>query len=187
MTKSTLKIAGWLATWTKTDDEREAFRAGAFKDCLQSLCYFPMLRAHDATDVVGRWDTLEETSFGLWVEGVVFDPDLAYLIENHAIRGLSPGFNTDRDEQIDSNERKKRTIIEATLKEGSIVSVPMNDQAMIMWTDKWRSGPSKTLLKCQVGGSTHATVVNSKARMFDVEGTIYHGEQTLPSHLKGDS
>jgi HK97 family phage prohead protease len=111
--------------------------------------------------VVGRWDHLEETSFGLWAEGTILDDHHASLVENHAIWGLSIGYLPQKINQPEG--AAQRELLTIGLKEISITPVPVNRHCRIMWTDKWKAGPSKALLKAQVGGSTHADVVKKKA------------------------
>lgn len=178
MSYSNLKIAGWATVFNTVDDGADMVVPGAFKTELETSRYRSMLLGHDQTQIIGRWDLMEETSFGLWAEGVVFDEHVAYLVVHHALCGLSIGYNARKT--CEPRENGIRRLEDINMKEVSITPVPMNREAMIMWTDQWKSGPTKALLKCQVGGSTHASAVNNKDRTFHMDGREYRGDQQLP-------
>ena len=93
-----------------------------------------MLWQHDANKPAGRWTVMQQRDDGLHVEGQI---NLKTVIGQQAyehvkageVGSLSVGFKTKRREY--NEETGVRTILEADLWEVSLVTFPMNPQAVI--------------------------------------------------------
>lgn len=149
-----MKIAGWASIFDRVDDHGDVVRKGAFVDDLRLFTYRPILVGHDQKHIAGRWDHMEETNFGLWVEGELFAQDAIDMVSDKVIMGLSIGYNGQATAEPEA--KGYRELKKVGLKEVSITPVPLNRHAVIMWTDLEGWSPwSKALCKSQVGGSTH--------------------------------
>lgn len=94
----------------------------------------PLLFSHDPDDVVGVWDSIQETGAGLQVKGRLLINDVARarevraLVQAKAITGLSIGYSV---KQATGRKGGGRTIKSLELVEISLVAVPMHPRARI--------------------------------------------------------
>lgn len=129
-------IDGWASVYFIDDDNRERLQMGAFTKSLQRRPYIPMLFNHDNTRIVGRWDEFWNDhewngKKGLWVRGVVFDPDMEHLVRTYQLRGLSIGYR-----KVCSREDEDfRYVTEVELMEVSLVPIPSNPVTLIHVVD----------------------------------------------------
>lgn len=129
-------LEGLGSTFGNVDLGGDIVIAGAFKRSLathkQKGTMPAMLWQHDTTQVPGIWTEAKEVESGLLLKGEFADTQLGRetrtLGKMRAVRGLSiGGFLADFDFDKDGN----RVIKEFDLWETSIVTFPMNPQAMI--------------------------------------------------------
>lgn len=130
------KFEGYASTYGNVDRGGDICVAGCFDESLRSrpISKVKMLLHHDTRRVCGKWTDAASDSKGLHVRGQLLlgttDGKETYeLLKAEALDGLSIGYRTqeseyDRDDDI-------RRIMKAELMEVSIVTFPMNEQAMI--------------------------------------------------------
>jgi len=110
---------------------------GAFKNTLkqhkQNNSLPQMFWMHDPSRVAGKWTEMAEDPSGLRVKGVLADTPLGNeirtLLQMEAVKGLSIGYRTIRD---DFDEKGRRLLKEIELWEVSVVSLPMNPLAQVV-------------------------------------------------------
>jgi uncharacterized protein len=123
---------GVLAVYNVKDLGGDLIEPGAFAKTIQERGgTVPMLWQHDSTRPIGTL-TLIDSPQGLMVKGQLLmdlpDAKIAFtLIKAKVIKGLSIGYDTIKD----SVENGVRKLKELRLWEGSIVTFPMNEMAMI--------------------------------------------------------
>ncbi|MFN8993705.1 MAG: HK97 family phage prohead protease, partial [Pseudomonadota bacterium] len=126
------QIEGYGSVFDTVDLGGDIIAPGAFKQSLNSGRRVKMLFQHDASSVVGVWNTMEEDAKGLRVAGrmlttVRAGAEAYELVKAGAIDGLSIGYRT-----VKSMDRNgKRVIMQADLWEVSLVTFPMNEMARI--------------------------------------------------------
>jgi hypothetical protein len=144
------KFSGMGAVFGNADAYGDVIAKGAFSETLRDwerrAKYPPMLLMHggvpfggsaDAMLPVGKWDSMEETSKGLRVEGALFALGTErgqYLYEglkSGAIDGLSIGYAAKKFTLGTKPSEPRRILESIDLKEVSIVTFPANDQARI--------------------------------------------------------
>lgn len=122
-------IKGWASVFGESDSQSDVTVKGCFIADLKKFTYIrPMLLAHDAEKIIGRWDLIEEREYGLWCEGTVLDENAQFWIKEHCLSGLSIGY-AGRQTKHEGGLRKLQTV---ELEEISVTSVPMNRAARIM-------------------------------------------------------
>ncbi|MBE8191070.1 MAG: HK97 family phage prohead protease [Alphaproteobacteria bacterium] len=129
-------ICGYASVFGTPDLSGDIVMRGAFAQTLQKTNPHDvkMLYQHDLTRPIGRWQKIEETPYGLWVEGylaphVQLAKETASLIINGALDGLSIGFRAIESER--GRGRVRRHLQSVELVEVSIVTLPMQPQAKI--------------------------------------------------------
>lgn len=130
------RIAGYASLFGVADQARDVVEPGAFARTLRERgpAGVRMLFQHDPAEPIGRWTALHEDQRGLRVEGRLADGvararEIAALIEEGAIDGLSIGFRTVR--AAPDPGRRLRRILEAELWEVSVVTFPMLQGARV--------------------------------------------------------
>lgn len=129
-----IKIRGYAAVFDEPDSSgdiigREAFVALVAPEGPQ--WWPPMLFAHDATRIVGRWNTFEVDEVGLSVSGELldFDPDVLAMVQHRALYGLSIGYEVASERQLPGG--RNRVIEAISLLEVSVVAIPLHKRAVI--------------------------------------------------------
>lgn len=128
-------IEGLLAGFNNVDHGGDRLMHGAFAKTLATRSNpLPMLLHHDQKRPIGAWKEWAETSSGLYVKGQMTlaarDAQEAHaLAKAGALTGLSVGWAPRRAET--DQKSGIRTIVEADLFEGSLVTIPMNDKARV--------------------------------------------------------
>jgi HK97 family phage prohead protease len=123
---------GWLSPYGNIDGGNDLVEPGAFSKTLKDAGNKrPLLWQHKTDMPIGEL-TLEERKEGLWASGKLLldlpEAQKAYLlIKARIVKGLSIGFETIKD----SVEAGVRRLKEIKLYEGSIVTFPMNEMALI--------------------------------------------------------
>jgi uncharacterized protein len=126
-------IEGYGSVFGVLDAGGDVVKAGAFKASLTSGRKVKMLRQHDTSQVIGIWDSVDEDAMGLRCKGrlllTVDAGKQAYeLVRAGAMDGLSIGYRTVKSSY---NAKGQREIQEAELWEVSVVTFPMNAEAVI--------------------------------------------------------
>jgi len=135
-------IKGFGSFFGNVDAAGDIVAKGAFKDSIAKAqsgkSQWPvMLLQHSSSDVIGVWDSMEETDDGLLVQGRLANTklgsdtyELLKLKPRPAFSGLSIGYRV-----LDSENHKsgpaRRTIKAADLVEVSLVTFPANTKARI--------------------------------------------------------
>lgn len=129
-------FSGYASVFTVMDRGGDVVMPGAFT---KSLTKYPagkvkLLWQHDTSEPVGVWTKLEEDGHGLKAEGQLIlesarGREAHALMKAGALDGLSIGFKTIRDE-VDRKTGVRR-LHEVELREVSLVTFPMNEDAVI--------------------------------------------------------
>jgi HK97 family phage prohead protease len=123
---------GLLSPYGNRDMGRDVVEAGAYTKTLKDRGnVVPMLWQHDETEPIGSL-TLEDRADGLYCKGQLLmelpEAKKAYaLIKARIVKGLSIGFEAVKDAVVNGVRHLK----EIKLYEGSIVTFPMNEMALI--------------------------------------------------------
>lgn len=140
-------VKGYLATFDNVDEQSDRIRPGAFKRTLQSKYQykqahnkqflFPLLWQHDTGSPIGGYTEAKEDALGLYVE---FQMDIDVQQGKEAYSGLkkgyifqqSIGYETLQAEYVkDADGTTVRDLTELRLWEGSIVTFPANELAVV--------------------------------------------------------
>jgi uncharacterized protein len=130
-------LSGYASVFNILDLGGDILQSGAFQTTITQKKRLPILWNHDISEPIGFWEELREDAYGLYVRGQISlevqrGRELAALVKNGAIDGLSIGFRIVRAR---ADPKTKRRRIEAVdLWEISIVTFPMNPQAKIVNT-----------------------------------------------------
>lgn len=126
------EFEGMLSPYNNVDEGNDLVEPGAYTKTLRDKGNkIPLLWQHRPDVPVGELD-LEDRKEGLWCKGKLLMPlpeaQKAYLLIKHRIvKGLSIGYETVKDVV----EEGIRHLKEIKLFEGSIVTFPMNEMALI--------------------------------------------------------
>ena len=126
------EFEGWLSTFGNVDQGGDIVEAGAFTKTLKDKGNMrPLLWQHRADVPIGQI-LLEERKEGLWATGKLLlelpEAQKAYLLlKSGIINSMSIGFQSVKD----AMEGAIRHLKEIKLFEGSIVTFPMNELALI--------------------------------------------------------
>ncbi|MEI8715656.1 HK97 family phage prohead protease [Mesorhizobium sp. ISC11] len=132
-------FSGYGSVFGVVDVQNEIVAPGAFVDSLASRKAtgrkIPVLWQHQSNRPLGVYETVQEDSKGLYVEGKLLTKDVALAREAHAlmkagaVSGLSIGYWT-REASYDE-KTGIRTLTKLDLEEISIVTMPANEEARI--------------------------------------------------------
>jgi HK97 family phage prohead protease len=127
-------IEGLLAGFGNVDHGGDKLLPGSLSKSLATRTTpLPMLLHHDLSRPIGAWKEWQDSSEGLYVKGSMTlstrDAQEAHaLAKDGALTGLSIGWKPLKN-TVDS--KGVRTITDAELFEGSLVTVPMNDRTRV--------------------------------------------------------
>jgi HK97 family phage prohead protease len=125
------EISGIAWPFATPDRVGDMIEKGAFADLALPI---PMLFGHDFNDPVGVWNEGVEASDGLRLKGRLLVDEVARarevraLVRSGAVTGLSIGFNT---KKAIRRAGGGRTITSLTLREVSLVTLPMHPGARV--------------------------------------------------------
>jgi HK97 family phage prohead protease len=129
------EFEGYASLFNVPDNAGDIVAPGAFAASLRKrgASQVRMLYQHFAHEPIGVWDIVKEDARGLFVRGHITADverarDVAALIRDGAIGGLSIGFRTQRATR---NTNGTRTLTEIELWEVSIVTFPMLPQSQV--------------------------------------------------------
>lgn len=127
-----IKIRGYAAVFDEPDSSGDVIGREAFAALVAPegpRWWPPMLFAHDATRIVGRWNTFEVDEVGLIVTGELldFDPDVLAMVQHRALYGLSIGYLVESEKQ----SSRGRVLEAIEVLEVSVVAIPLHKRAVI--------------------------------------------------------
>ena len=126
---------GYLSTYGNTDRDGDIVEKGAFDNYISKKNTVPMCFNHDWNKVVGKLE-LSSDDKGLKAKGTLnlADPqaqNIHHLMKMGALDSMSIGMIVKEYEPIDAKNPWQWNIKEAEVWEGSIVTIPANEQATI--------------------------------------------------------
>jgi len=128
------KFKGYAAIFDVEDDGKDTFRKGAFKEAIKKRGAkgIKLLWQHNDKIIIGELTSIKETKKGLYVSCNVFltlpkGKEAAFLITRHCLDGLSIGYKP----IVTKYKGELREIFECDIKEVSVVTFPMHEQALI--------------------------------------------------------
>lgn len=128
-----MKFSGYASKFNDIDSYNDTIMPGAYTKTLQNRERPIRLRWNHYGEIIGKWVTLKEDDYGLYVEGELTPnhskaEDVYALLKHGAIDGLSIGFYL---KDYESRADGVRVIKEAELVEISIVEEPADLGAII--------------------------------------------------------
>lgn len=148
-------FSGYLAVYNNVDRGLDVIMPGAFKDSLREWkkkgYYPPMLKQHggfminaDDLEPIGKWTLMREDDKGLYVEGKLFSTTSGRNIwtvlkeSDPGSMGMSIGYQARDYKYVEGKKYGKqysgytiRELNKINLREGSVVTFPMNTEATI--------------------------------------------------------
>ena len=126
------QIEGLAAGYGNVAAGGDVIVPGALARSLKGRTSVPMLMYHDQTRPAGIWTDFAESRDGLIVKGHLslssqIGQEAHALVRDGAIGGLSIGYKTIREQIVG----KTRQLLELALYEVSLVTIPMNERAVI--------------------------------------------------------
>lgn len=128
------RFEGWASTFGNVDNGMDMIERGAFRKSLGSGRKVKMLWQHDMGQPIGVWDEIEEREQGLYVKGRLLKDvskgrEAMALLRAGALDSMSIGYRP--IEAVPEANGRVRKLIEVDLFEVSLVTFPMNDQAIV--------------------------------------------------------
>jgi HK97 family phage prohead protease len=125
------RFTGLLASFNTTDLGGDRILPGAFTKTLAATRSFPLLWQHKGDQPIGSF-TAKETGQGLAIDGQLLlsikqAADARELLKAGVLKGLSIGYDVKQSDYVG----EVRELSELKLWEGSIVTFPMNESAMV--------------------------------------------------------
>lgn len=145
-------FSGYVSTFNVKDRGGDIVKPGAFTSSLKKYpaAKVKLLWQHDQHEPIGVWTKLEEDERGLKAEGQLIlesarGREAHALMKAGAVDGLSIGFKTIRDEL----DRKSgaRLLHEVELREVSIVTFPMNEDATVTGVKSYTENSFRALVE----------------------------------------
>lgn len=140
------RIKGYLSTFDNVDEGKDRVRPGAFKRTLANKYAYkqknnkryvmPFLWQHDTNEPVGGFLELKEDQIGLWFD-LEIDLDIQRGRECYSgykkgyIYQTSMGYDCLQSEYVKVDGEMVRDLLEVRLWEGSAVTFPMNELAVV--------------------------------------------------------
>ena len=129
---------GYASVFENTDLGNDVIKTGAFKKSLRKRGYkgVKLLYQHKSDMPIGVFDSIKEDDNGLYVKGrlalkTTAGRDAYELLKMGALDAMSIGFRANPQEISYDKRTQKRNIGEVDLLEISLVTFPMNPQALI--------------------------------------------------------
>jgi len=139
-------VKGYLSTFDNIDDQGDRVRPGAFKRTLQNKYEYkkannkryimPLLWQHDPNNPIGGYLEAKEDNIGLFVE-LEIDLDVqkgkeAYsALKKGYVFQQSIGYDTIKSDYVKIDGKMIRDLVELRLWEGSLVTFPANEEAVV--------------------------------------------------------
>jgi len=168
--KEFYKFEGYASTFGNVDFGSDRVMTGAFKACIDRLKSekknLPVLWQHDMTMPLGVFVEIKEDQKGLFVKGRMPKADdfvrgrVFPQMKAGSVGSMSIGYMVD-DFNVDGNVRN---LIDIDLREISLVTMPMNDKAVI--TDMKRATPFGDLPLADASRTWDSTAAIGRVRQF---------------------
>ena len=127
-------FSGYASVYECLDLHKDVMAKWAFTETLKKEKNWPkMLWQHDPASPIGRWETIEETEEGLYVEGRLFlqlskAKEAFVLLKEGVVNALSIGFQVEKSRRLSEG----RLLEKVHLYEISLVTFPANLDARIL-------------------------------------------------------
>jgi uncharacterized protein len=131
------QFEGYLSVFGRTDSYGDTIVRGAFKDTLKARKRpVPMFFGHSMGRPIGVWKNMHEDDVGLRVRGELTPgntdaQNIHASMKHGAVSGLSIGFRMGKDDWEPKEDGNGRVIKRVQLVEGSVVTMPAEDEARI--------------------------------------------------------
>ncbi len=122
-----MRVQGYAAVFDRPDRAGDVIRAGAFEGAPGGAVPVPLLHQHRGA-AVGEILAIGEDRRGLWIEAEVTAPEVARLVRQGALPGLSVGYRP-----VSVRQGARRELLSVVLAEVSLVAVPMQAGARVEW------------------------------------------------------
>lgn len=133
-------VEGFASTFGNVDKGRDIVQRGAFLDSIESIRsrkgHIPFLKQHNPNSIIGkvRAENMRETDQGLFIKaeinlGTTLGRDTFALLKEGDLDEFSIGFKTVKEEI--NAEKNVRNLITLELWEISVVTFPMNPDAIV--------------------------------------------------------
>ncbi|UOF83019.1 phage prohead protease [Caudoviricetes sp.] len=133
---ATGEFEGYASTYGNVDHGNDVVCKGAFDEVLSGGALPAMCWQHDMKEVIGEWLEMKSDAKGLYVKGRIWinkgiaRAEQAFeMLKGKGPKGLSIGFIAKAAQRAKNGVRM---ITKALLKEISVVTYPMNDQAQVL-------------------------------------------------------
>lgn len=130
------EFEGYASTFGNEDLGADIVMSGAFSESLtkRPAEKVKMLYQHWSDKIIGKWTDLREDSKGLYAKGKLFlnvqlGREVHEIMREGQLDGMSIGFRTLVDEW--DREKNVRRLLKVDLKEISVVTFPMNEEATV--------------------------------------------------------
>ena len=131
-------FSGYASTFGNVDQGNDIIAKGAFTKSLSErpAHKVKLLSQHKTDEPIGIFETMYEDDKGLYVKGKLAmgtqrGSETYELLKLGAIDGMSIGFRADPQKQSYNEAKRVRTLKEVELLEISLVTFPMNEQAVV--------------------------------------------------------
>ena len=166
-------FSGYASTFGNVDNGNDIVAKGAFTKSLaeRPASKVKLLSQHKTDEPIGIFTEVFEDSKGLFVRGKLAlgtqkGRETYELMKLGAIDGMSIGFRANPEKQIYNESKRTRTLKEVQLLEISLVTVPMNERAMVQSVKGEKSIREwETILRDAGGLSRTEAKVGAKALM----------------------
>lgn len=131
-----MTFEGYLSTYGNADRVGDVIEHGAFDESLKRKSTIPMLFNHQRDQIIGKME-VTSNSVGLYVKGRLLSSidkakDVYELLKFGALDSMSIGMRVKDYEPIDKSDPWGAWLIKsAEALEGSVVTIPANDQAVV--------------------------------------------------------
>lgn len=132
---------GYLSTFGNEDFGRDVIHKGAFKKSLKAWSakgmFVPTLWQHEMEDPIGVFTEMKEDDVGLFVKCKLPRKDtlvsgrIIPQVEVGSVRTMSIGYMAKSYDFTEGKNGTVRNLYEVDLFEGSLVTMPMNDRAVV--------------------------------------------------------
>ena len=125
-------FSGYASTFGNVDEGGDVVLRGAFNNSLRERPSPRLLWQHDLSEPIGRVLSLREDARGLFGEFKISrtarGQDVYVLLKDGALDSMSIGYIPEDQEYSDDGVRQLKSV---SLREISVVSMPMNEEALI--------------------------------------------------------
>lgn len=126
-----LRFAGYASVFDHLDRGGDIVRPGSFRRSLDNRREIPLLWQHQASQVIGKIEHLQEDERGLQVIGRIHDTPFGKLLGRELRKGRLDGLSFGYRVQSSRKDRVHRELHELELLEVSLVRHPMQPLARI--------------------------------------------------------